>query len=56
MHSHQWCPECESGDTEVVHTEFGADRIQRVRICNECPTQWTVTFAEPIVTDVKTNG
>jgi len=51
---HYCCPECDSHDTEVVHTEFYRDMIERVRICNDCPTQWTVSYADPIVQDVLT--
>ena len=48
------CPECDSRDTEVVHTDFYRDMIERVRICNDCPTQWTVSYGDPIVQDVLT--
>lgn len=53
MREHIKCPECDSLDAEVVHTEWFADGVERIRICNECPTQWTVGYGNPIVTKVK---
>ena len=50
--THRQCPECDSYDTDVVHNEFYQDMVGRVRICNDCPTQWTVTYALPEVTKV----
>jgi transcriptional regulator NrdR family protein len=54
MDRHTACPECDSYDTEVVDTQFYRDMIERVRICNDCPTQWVVSFSDPIVQDVQT--
>lgn len=48
------CPECGCIDTEVVHTEFMRDEIGQVVICNDCPAQWTVSYADPIIRDVVT--
>ena len=41
------CPECESWETERVHTEFWEDEIQVTRICNACPTQYDVMYGDP---------
>jgi len=49
--NHQHCPECD-GNTEVVNTEFHRDIVERVRICQECPTQYTVSYADPVVGEV----
>lgn len=38
------CPECGSHDTERVHTEWMVDGLEEVRICNECPVQYTNCF------------
>jgi protein-arginine kinase activator protein McsA len=35
------CPECGSRDTERVHTEWMSDMVEEVRVCNDCPTQYT---------------
>jgi protein-arginine kinase activator protein McsA len=53
MTDHRRCPECDCFDTEVVHTEFSRGMIERVRVCEECPTQWTVSYADPMVRDVQ---
>jgi transcriptional regulator NrdR family protein len=53
MHDHKHCPECESLDTAVQHTEFFSDMVERVRTCEDCPTQWTVSYADPIVKEVQ---
>jgi len=39
-----FCPECESPDTECVHTEWYSDMVEETRICNDCPTQFTNQF------------
>lgn len=43
------CPECGSYDTETVHSEFRLDTAEQVRICNGCPTQYTVEYGNPII-------
>lgn len=43
------CPECGAHDTEQVHVEWYEDYVEEVRICNECPVEYSVEFAEPIV-------
>lgn len=51
MHEHKRCPECGSNDVEIVHTEFYQDAIERVKICNDCPCEFTVAYADPLVID-----
>lgn len=46
------CPECGSHETDVVHREFLSDLVEVVRVCTGCPTEWTVAYGNPIVTDV----
>lgn len=41
MQERKECTECGTYDTERVHTECYSDMIEEVRICNECPTQFT---------------
>ena len=53
MHDHKRCPECDDFDTKVVHTEWFSDMVERTRICNSCPTQYTVSYANPAVRDVE---
>lgn len=52
MQSHKRCPECDSPDTEVVHTEWYEDHCERVRICHDCPAQFTVSYGMPTVEEV----
>jgi len=54
MTNHRKCPECGCYDTTVQHTEFHRDMVERIRTCDECPTQWTVSYADPIVREVET--
>ena len=54
MYNHEQCPNCESPDTECVHTEVFTDFIERVRICNNCPTEYVVDYGNPHVKDVTT--
>lgn len=35
------CPECGTHDTKKVHVEWMTDMLEEVRICNECPAQFT---------------
>lgn len=35
------CSECGSFDTERVHAEWFTGGIEEVRICNDCPAQFT---------------
>lgn len=41
MMEHRRCPDCDSTDTERVHTEWHTDMLEEIRICNDCPTQFT---------------
>jgi len=34
------CPDCDSFDTERVHTEWFTDMLEETRICNDCPAQF----------------
>jgi len=45
------CPECDSLDTERVHVEWHMDMVETVRICGDCPVQYTVSYGDPIVVD-----
>lgn len=54
MTDHEVCPECDSTDTDVVNTTVFNKAIERVRVCNDCPTQWSTEWIDPIVTDVTT--
>lgn len=42
--NHKQCPECGSFDTERVYQEDFTDMIEQVRICNDCPVQFTNQF------------
>lgn len=49
MSEHKRCPNCDSLDVEVVHTEWYHDYVERIKICNECPTEFTVNYGNPFV-------
>jgi hypothetical protein len=53
--THHHCPECERGCTKVVHTEFMTTLIERVRVCENCPTQYTVSYGMPEIVNVETD-
>jgi len=44
MNNRKRCPECGAFDTEQVHVEWMADMLEEVRICNDCPAQYTNNF------------
>lgn len=48
------CPEC-GGYSELVNTtnEWNSE-VRHVRICSECPTEYTVSYADPVVEEVTT--
>jgi transcriptional regulator NrdR family protein len=52
MHSSHYCPRCDQGDSEVVDTRFGDDAAEQLRVCNDCPTSWLVTYTDPTVGEV----
>lgn len=52
MTDHRNCPECGSADTERVSQTRTADTIEEIRICNDCPTNYTVEFGNPMITEV----
>lgn len=40
------CPNCGSYDTERVYSDdVDGEAIENVRICNDCPAEWTNHFA-----------
>ena len=46
------CPECDNTDTEIVFTTESRDEIERVVVCKECSTEWSLIYSNPIVRDV----
>lgn len=56
MNRPDYCPECESSDTDVQHVSWYRDHAVRVRTCNNCPTQYTVIYEGAMIDDVKTFG
>jgi len=52
MNDHLTCPECDSTNTQVVNSVVFNNAIERVHICDDCPTQWVVEYVEPEITDV----
>jgi len=41
------CPECGSNNTEQVNTDHWIEEIVITRICNECPTQYDLSYGDP---------
>lgn len=48
MFQRQECPECGDWNTERVHVEWGSDMVEETRICEDCPTQYTISYSDPI--------
>lgn len=47
------CPEC-GGETRLEYTENQWNsHVKHVRTCNECPTQFTVSYADPLISEVE---
>lgn len=48
------CPECGNPMGKEVNTEFRSEVIDRVMVCqfDECGTQWTISYGDPIIRDV----
>ena len=53
LDEHKRCPECDTYDREVVYTEWYAGYVERVRICEECPAQYTVNYGNPYIENVE---
>jgi transcriptional regulator NrdR family protein len=44
----QQCPKCDTYNTQRVHVEWiDGHAVEEVRICNECPVEYTVEYADP---------
>lgn len=50
--NHQHCPECDCQSTKQ-HVEHHRDMIEVVRSCDECPTQWVVSYGDLVMRDVQ---
>lgn len=49
------CPECDTYHTERVHVEWvDGEAVEEVRICRECPVEYTVEYADPRYKNVRT--
>lgn len=44
MNRYNRCPNCESFDTELVHTEQYSDMIEQVMVCEACRSQYTAKY------------
>lgn len=52
----RYCPECGVDNNNSVYTDLRSHEFEVVFVCNECTTQWTVTYADPYVSDIQTDG
>lgn len=50
------CPNCGRLKTEKVDVTWYADDVEETRICNECPTQYTLSFGQPVIVDERQVG
>jgi len=48
------CPNCGSYNTERVHVEWYTYEVEEVRICNDCPTEYTLIYDNPVVAQQET--
>lgn len=46
------CPECDSADTHRVHVEWSPDVVEEIRVCDDCPTEYTVCWGIPWIGEV----
>jgi hypothetical protein len=46
------CPEC-GGPTKLQHTRnIWNQEVRHIRTCNECPTEYVVSYGDPVIEDV----
>lgn len=43
------CPECKAFHTKRVYSDFETHQVIEVRVCNDCPTEYQVTYGQPLV-------
>lgn len=53
MTDHRTCPNCSETDTNVVLVEWFGYYVERIRTCESCQTQWTVSYGQPTVRDIE---
>lgn len=44
----EYCPECESGDTEQVYVDWEVDSVVEIRVCHNCGCEWENDFGKPV--------
>lgn len=49
----QRCPQCKSMNTEFVDQQMTTDTVEHVRICNDCPTEYTAEYVYEASIDIK---
>lgn len=55
MFERKECPECGEWNSERVFVDWTAGGVEETRVCNDCPTQYTINYGDPVVTDVHTD-
>lgn len=41
-------PECEQTDTDRVYSTFTEREVVEIRVCNDCPAEYEVVYADPV--------
>ena len=54
-HQSRKCPNCEGIDTDREHVEWYTYEVEEVRVCNECPTEYTLNYADPVIAHEETH-
>ena len=49
----QECPVCGSWETTREWVDHHRREIKVVRVCDDCPTQYVVTYFNPLITDTE---
>lgn len=50
------CPHCGSFETEQVNVTWFSDHVEEIRICNDCPTQYTLDYGPSVIIDERQVG
>lgn len=45
------CPNCGRLKTEQVNVTWYSDDVEETWVCTDCPTQYSLSFGQPIVVD-----
>lgn len=49
------CPECGAQSKLVDRQTYWNQEMRHVRVCTECPTEYVVSYANPVIEEVTTH-